>query len=100
MSVAIGSQIKKFSLDHNNWVPILTPLNCSYYMIIGNSDGSAMSRCSDSDDPSTCYTIPAGGWFSYSVPAFYKKWRFMQGDVVTILKATVPGTVVIIEFYN
>ena len=100
MSVSVGSQIAKFTLDVDNWTTIIAPLNCSYYMIIGNSDGSAMKRCSDSTDLNTCYTMPAGEWFSYSVPAFYKKWRFMQNDIVTILKATVPGTIVTVEFYN
>ena len=69
-------------------------------MIVGNNDGSAMKRCSDNENEMTAYTMPPLGWFSYSCPAFYKQYRFKAGDIVTFLKATQAGTIVIVEFYN
>ena len=99
--IAVGSQIARFQLSQTQWTPVVAPLACSYYMIIGNSDGSQMARGSDTEDPNTWYMMPAGGaWFAFDVPALYKRYRFNKGDSVTFLKATVPGTVAIVEFFN
>ena len=97
---AVGSYIKQFPLSMDQWTPIVCPLNCAYYMIIGNTDGSAMERCSDSSDPTTAYQMPPLGWFSYQCTAFYQRYRFTVGNVVTYLKATQLGTIAIVEFYN
>jgi len=99
--IAVGSQIARFALAQDQWTPIVAPLQCSYYMIIGNNDGSEMGRCSNTEDQSTWYMMPAGGaWFAFDVPALYKRYRFNKGDIVTFLKATSPGTVAIVEFFN
>jgi hypothetical protein len=100
MSQAVGSFIKIFALSMTDWTAIVTPWDCAYYMIIGNDDGSAMCRCSDDMNADTSYKMPPGGWFAYSCPAFYTKYRFKAGDTVTFLKATVPGTIATVEFYN
>lgn len=97
---AVCSHITIFNLVTDDWTAIVAPCNCSYYMIIGNQNCSPMWRCSDTDDAKSFYQMQANGWFSFSIPALYKKFRFAQGDTVTFLKATVEGTIATVEFYN
>jgi hypothetical protein len=82
------------------WTPIVAPCDCCNWMILGNQDFSAMRRCSDNEDAKTSYLMPLEGWFSFSIPALYKRYRYAKGDVVTFLKGTVEGTLVTVEFYN
>jgi len=73
---------------------------CAYFLIIGNSDGSAMLRCTNTDDANSSYTMQPGGWFSFISPALYQRFRFTKGQTVALLKATQDGTIAIVEFYN
>ena len=97
---AVCSHIVSFDLHKDTWTAITAPWACSYYMILCNNNASAMLRCSDTDDARTSYTMQPWGWFFYSLPALYKRYRFAQGDTVTFLKATQDGTTVTVEFYN
>lgn len=96
---AVGSYITSFDLNVDDWTPIVAAWSCSYYMIIGEQNGKPMWRCSDTDDAKSFYKMNTWGWFFYSLPALYQKFRFKKGDTVTFLKATVPGSVAIVEFY-
>jgi hypothetical protein len=68
-----------------DWTPVLAPLACNYFLIIGNVDGSAFLRCTDPTDANSSYQIPAGGWFSFLAP-----WtppnclRFQKNDRVEL----------------
>jgi len=98
---AVASWITSYNLDKDKWMDVRAPWACSYYMIIGNNDGSPMWRCSDTDDGKSFYLMPSGGWFAYSSPVSpMKKYRFAQGDIVTFLRATKEGTIVTIEFFT
>ncbi len=99
MAKAKGSQIAQFPLSTTQWTPIIAPIDCNYYLIIGNQDGSAMLRCSDDTDASTVYTMQTGGWFSFLSPVFSRNYRFKTGDVVTYVKATSGTGPAIVEFY-
>lgn len=97
-----ASAIRKFRLNTATYVPIVAPIECNYYLLIGSSDGSAMKRCSDPDNEAeSMYTIPANGWYAMVAPtpsinrAFY---RFQKGQTVTYLKATVGTPDVFVEF--
>jgi hypothetical protein len=98
--ISYGSQIVQFQLHTDSWTPIIAPMPCAYFLINGNSDGSAMLRCTNTDDPASCYTMPPGGWFSFSSPALYQRFRFTKGQTVAILRATQAGTIVYLEFFN
>lgn len=98
--ISVGSQIAQFPLTTGNWTPITAPIACAYFLIIGNSDGSAMLRCTNTGDANTSYTMQPGGWFSYLSPALYQRFRFTKGQTVALLKATQEGTIAIVEFYN
>lgn len=100
MTKAVGSVIAQFPLNVNGWTAIVAPVNSSYYLIIGSSDGSSMYRCTDDADPATSYQMPSGGWFSYSIPALYQRTRFSKGATVCYLKATQAGSIAIVEFYT
>jgi len=99
MSKSGGSHISQFPLTTTEWTAILAPIDCNYFLIIGNQDGSAMMRCSDDTDPTTAYTMPVNGWFSFLSPVFYRNYRFRHGDTVTFLKATSGTGPAIVEFY-
>ena len=85
------------------WVPIVAPIGCNYYAIIGNFDGSAMMRCSDPNDANTEYEIPAGGGFALFVPPHPPNLsipRYSPGSVVTYLMALSGVGPVICEFFS
>lgn len=98
--ISVGSQIVQFPLSPANWTPIIAPMPCAYFLILGNSDESAMLRCTDTSDATTSYVMKPGGWFSFTSPALYQRFRFTKGQIVAILKATQQGTIVSVEFYN
>jgi hypothetical protein len=97
----INSAIRRFALSTTEWTPIVAPINCNYFLIIGSSDGSAMHRCSDPNNAESAYEIPPGGWYSMMAPtpstgvAWY---RYRPGDAVTYLKATAGNPMVFVEF--
>jgi hypothetical protein len=98
-----SSWIRQFTLATDSWTPIITPMAANYFLIIGNQDGSAMERCSDTDDALTSYEIPAGGWFSLLAPVnpgtSNSRARYAAGEVVTYLKAKTGTGPAIVEFY-
>lgn len=83
----------------NQYVPIVAPIDCNYFMIIGNADGSntPMQRSSDGTDANS-YTIPAGGWYSFLAPTRRPYTRFKIGETVTFIKVTAGVGPVIVEF--
>lgn len=95
----IASAIRKFALITTAYTPIIAPICCNYYLIIGNQDGSAMLRSSDGTDANS-YEMPAGGWYSMMAPPMILAFqcRFQQGNIVTWLKAVAGVGPAIVEF--
>lgn len=98
------SRIQQFALSTASWTPVIAPINCSYYIIVGNQDGTAMLRCSDPNDPNSSYTMPAGGWYSLLAtgPVYPNDpgntCRYKAGTVMTYLKALTGAGPAIVEF--
>ena len=100
------SAIRNFVLSSVAWTPVIAPIDCSYYLIVGNVSGKAMLRSSDPANSDAEYTMPAGGWFGMvapnTLPSSSDYWnpRYRAGDIVTYLKAASAGDTgpAVIEF--
>lgn len=94
------SAIRTFALTTGSYTAIVAPIPCSYFEIIGSSDGSAMTRSSDGTDAHS-YPFPQMGWFGFMVvttPWIKASPRYNAGDTVTYLKATTGTPNVYVEF--
>ena len=92
--------IRNFPLAAGSYVPIVAPVPCDHFLIIGNADGSAMQRSSDGTDANS-YLLPAGGWYSFLAPSKGSRgstFAFQAGDVVTYLKAISGIGPAVVEF--
>jgi len=90
-------QVKRFALSTSEWTPIVTPIACNYFAILGSSDGAAMSRCSTPSSEqswSDWYDLQD---YALVVPRMGER-RFEPGDTVTYLKGKTPGQSAIVEF--
>jgi hypothetical protein len=100
----VNTAIRQFAISTSEWTPIVTPIDCSYFILIGNQDGSAMQRCSDPNDITTSYTMQAGGWYALNASGVGvtgwngKPARFPAGATVTYIKALSGVGPVIVEF--
>jgi hypothetical protein len=96
------SKINRVPLVAGEYVAIIAPIDCNYYMVIQNADGSAMARSSDGTDAHS-YTIPADGWFGFSATpqaaGLPSTPRYKTGDTVTFLKALSGVGPAVVEFY-
>ena len=93
------TKIRRFTLSSTEYTPIVAPAACSYYVILGNEDGSPLYRSSDPDNEDCCYIMAAGIGYALVVPhqgAANK--RFGEGEVVTYLKTESGTGPVIVEF--
>lgn len=94
----VPSQIASFAL--NGWTPIVAPIDCDYYWVIENKDGSAMMRGSNPNDATTQYEISADESYALIVPpSVGNSPRFKMGDTVTYLQSTGGNGPAVVEFY-
>lgn len=94
------SAIRKFAITTTEYTGIVAPIDCDYFLIIGNVDGTAMIRSSDGTDANS-YQIPAGGWYSMLAPPttfLGSAPRYRSGYTVTYIKATTGVGPVAVEF--
>lgn len=103
--------IRLFALNTSTYTPIVTPIDCNFYLIVGADDGTAMRRSSDGTDPNS-YLIPAGGWYGFVAPTtmiaqnplptkakdVIAVIRWFAGDTVTYIKASAGTPKAIVEF--
>ena len=98
------SAIRLFTISSSAYTPIVTPIDCNYYMIVQNVDGSALVRSSDGTDANS-YTMGAGTWYSMTssiaAPVGSKSPmgpRYPAGSVVTYIKSKTGTGPVVVEF--
>jgi hypothetical protein len=63
-----SSAIRNFPLSSSEYTPIIAPIACNYYIIIGNTSGDSMRRSSDGTEANS-YLMAAGSWYSAMAPA-------------------------------
>ena len=104
-------EIRVFALNASTYTPIVTPIDCNFYNIMGTSDGTAMRRSSDGTDENS-HIIPASDWYSFEAPVnivvqnpvptkakdVVGQIRWMAGYTVTYLKAISGTPDVSVEF--
>jgi hypothetical protein len=94
------TKIAQFPLSQSEFTAIVAPIDCNYYWVIENLDGSALYRCSNPADPTTVYEIPQGTSYALIVPAVpANSPRFPQGSIVTYLKSAGGSGPAVMEFY-
>lgn len=90
--------IRRFALDATDWTPIVAPVSCSYYAILGTVGGNAILRCSDpSNLPATEHQVGGGGWYALLSPR-HGPPRYAAGDTVIWLQAVQGTETAIVEF--
>lgn len=97
-----NSAIRTFALTTSAYTQIVAPIQCSFFEIIGTSDGTAMTRSSDGTDANS-YPFPAAGWYGFGAPlgpasGHVQTLRWQAGETVTYLKAAIGTPNVYVEF--
>jgi hypothetical protein len=85
--------IRRFSVTPDGWTPIVAPIGCSYFSIIGETADLRLLRSSDPGNDSAWYECTG-----YALVAPYVGIRFASGSVVTYVKAAQAAGTVIGEF--
>jgi hypothetical protein len=89
-------QIRRFTLNADDYTEITTPVDCSYYAILGTADGSSIVRSSDPENVDAWHEIT--GSYAFIVPPTSSAARWSAGSVVTWLKAKTGTAIAIVEF--
>ena len=85
--------IRRFPVTHDDWTPIVAPIGCSYFSIIGETADLKLVRSSDPSNGSAWYECTG-----YALVAPYVGMRFSPGSIVTYVKAAQDAGTVIGEF--
>jgi len=95
------SVIRTFPITSTDFTPIVAPINCDYYAILGTQGGGAVIRSMDPDDDQAQHVIAPGGWYALVVPKSRysgREYRFQKSETVMYAKSTGPDDTVIVEF--
>jgi len=93
--------IRTFPINSSEFTPIIAPINCDYYAILGTLNGVAVIRSSDPSNPQAQHVLAAGGSYAFIVPKSGfsgKQYRFQASAEVMYLKSSGIDDQVIIEF--
>jgi hypothetical protein len=93
--------IRTFAITSEAWTPIIAPINCDYYAILGTLNGAAVIRSSDSSNSQAQHVLSAGGSYALVVPKSGFSglaYRFRASGIVMYLKSAGVDDQVIIEF--
>ena len=91
--------IRRFALTADGWTPVIAPVACNNYAILGTDGGAAIWRCSDDANDQTQHKLSSNESYALVIA---KHWlnedRFKAGDTVTYLKADQGTETAIVEF--
>jgi len=91
--------IRRFPLQTDQWTPIVTPVDCSHFAILGNADGSPMLRSSDPQDQNAWHQLTGSYAFIVAPPGGCRtRWR--AGDTLGYLKSVAGTGPAIVEFIS
>jgi hypothetical protein len=86
--------IRRIQLNTEEWTPVLTPIDCAFYAILGTSDDSAVLRSSDPDNEEAWHKTYG---YAFIVEGTHRV-RWSAGQAVTYLKALSGTPKAIVEF--
>jgi len=93
--------IRTFPITSGEWTPIIAPINCDYYAILGTVGGVAVIHSTDPDNPQAQHVLGSGGWYALVVPKSKfsgREYRYQTSETVVYVKSTGGDDQVIIEF--
>lgn len=103
--------IRLFALNTSTYVPIVTPIDCNFYNLMGTDNGTGIRRSSDGTDANS-HLISAADWYGFFAPVsliaqnplptkgkiVISQVRWRVGDIVIYLKAVSGTPNVAVEF--
>jgi hypothetical protein len=88
--------IRRFALTTANYTPIITPIDCAYYVILSSTDpNEALLRSSDPNDSDAWHETFG---YAFIAPSNSSSPRWEAGSTVTWLKAKTGTPTAIVEF--